>query len=185
MDDNDYRSLSAANYWANKAAIEKEDARLQHNRNRIESIADGQKIRQLVIENNELKAKIEDLKAANKTYEEYIISEREKNKDEENFYKNLLSKPMREIAEIDNNFKLAYEKQQELLATWMVTQRAYKEMAIDFGLKLGKTKQEITEALVDEKISKVLNDETEHGNNAEESVLMTLYVEKLKKKLLK
>lgn len=54
-------------------------------------------------------------------------------------YKNKLSKPFVEYAEKNNiDYKSAYEKQQEEIAEWMVSQKAFKELAIEFGLEKGQ-----------------------------------------------
>lgn len=58
-------------------------------------------------------------------------------------YKELLSKPMEEIARQNGAFKETYMKQQELLAQWMLSQRAFKEIAMQYGQKLGKTPEQV------------------------------------------
>lgn len=83
------------------------------------------------------------------------------------FLKNLLAKPMAEIASQNENFKETYRAQQELLATWMVSQRVYKELAIDFGIKLGLTKETVISESESIK-EKVLNNETSYHNNADD-----------------
>lgn len=85
--------------------------------------------------------------------------------EEENlFYKNLLTKPFKEIADIDNNFKETYYEQQTKLGEWMVSQRAFKELAIKLGLDAGMTKDDVMTAHSKNK-EKVINNQTEHGNN--------------------
>lgn len=86
------------------------------------------------------------------------------------YYKDLLSKPMHEIAVENEDFKKAYVLQQQLLADWMVSQRAFKELAIDFGLQIGKTKEEILEQGVANK-EKVINNETDHQNNIDSLII--------------
>lgn len=98
------------------------------------------------------------------------------------YYKDLLSKPMHEIANANENFKNTYEIQQDLLANWIVSQRAYKELAIDFGLQLNIKKEDIIETGMRNK-DKVLNNETEHGNNIDDDEFMSNYAEKLRAKL--
>ena len=110
------------------------------------------------------------------------LQTKENIEDENFFYKNLLSKPMHEIADADENFKNTYLVQQELLADWMVSQRAFKELAIDFGIKLGIKKEHILEAGYQNE-EKVLNNETEHGNNVSDGVFMNTYAERLKMKM--
>lgn len=98
------------------------------------------------------------------------------------YYKDLLSKPMHEIANNNENFKNTYAIQQELLADWMVSQRAFKELAIDFGIKVGMKREDIVERGMKNK-EKVLSNETEHGNNAEDNPFINSYTKKLKDKL--
>ena len=69
----------------------------------------------------------------------------------ENYYKDLLSKPMAEIAAQHGGFKAAYEKQQEMLASWIVSQRAFKEIAMKYGKMVGKTPEEVIEEVKDVK----------------------------------
>lgn len=64
-------------------------------------------------------------------------------KQEAIFYKNLLSKPMHEIAEKNSDFKATYELQQQLLTNWMTNQKAFKELAVEFGIQLGKSEEEV------------------------------------------
>lgn len=104
---------------------------------------------------------------------------------EAEFYKNLLSKPMVEIAQHNGNFKDTYHKQQELLASWMVSQKAFKEAAIKYGIEAGKTKEEIINDASTSGKEKVLNNETEYGNNASDSSIIEPYIEILKAKLKK
>ena len=87
---------------------------------------------------------------------------------ENEYFRNLLTKDMLEIANENGDFKETYHKQQELLGNWMVSQRAFKEIAIKFGLEMGKTKEEVVAEGNATKI-KVLDGETEHGNNFVES----------------
>jgi hypothetical protein len=84
------------------------------------------------------------------------------------FYKYFLAQPLHVIAAKNNDFKKTYEIQQELLATWMVSQRAFKELAIEFGLVAGKTREEIIDQGITAVKEKVLNNQTKHGNNGSE-----------------
>ena len=103
---------------------------------------------------------------------------------ETEYYKNLLSQPMYVIAANNNDFKKTYEIQQELLADWMVSQRAFKELAIGLGLSIGRTKEDvIAEGMANE--VQVLNNQTKHGNNAEDNTFINKYSERLKEKLKK
>lgn len=80
------------------------------------------------------------------------------------YYRALLSKPMLEIAKVNENFKETYFKQQEILAEWMVNQKAFKEIMLKIALENGKSEEEVMIEVENAKI-KVLNNETEFGNN--------------------
>lgn len=85
-----------------------------------------------------------------------------------NEYENLLSQPMHAIAEQNESFKETYEEQQTLLATWMVSQKAFKELAIQFGLEKGMEPQEVIEMGKDKEID-VLNDKHDPSHNTNTS----------------
>lgn len=113
---------------------------------------------------------------------ENLQQQLKKLKEENQYYRDLLTKPMLEIAGKNQAFKETYEKQQEFIADWMVSQKAFKELAIKYGIKDGKTKEEILdEGLKTER--NVLENTTEFDNNVGNSVLIGPYVEKLKEKL--
>ena len=99
---------------------------------------------------------------------------------------NLMKEENEEYLEAANNndFKKTYELQQELLADWMVSQRAFKELAIGLGLSIGRTKEDvIAEGMANE--VQVLNNQTKHGNNAEDNTFINKYSERLKEKMKK
>lgn len=101
---------------------------------------------------------------------------------EAEFYKKLLSKPMAEIAQYNGDFKAAYEAQREMMANWIVSQKAFKEAATDLGIQAGKTKEDVIE-LGKQAKEDVLNNTTKHGNNAEDLDFLNPYVEILKAKM--
>jgi hypothetical protein len=84
-------------------------------------------------------------------------------------YKELLSKPMEEIAAANGDFKATFEKQQEIIADWIVSQKAFRELAYEFGEKLGLSQDEVR-AQVKDKKKDVLNNTTKYGNNASSSI---------------
>lgn len=53
------------------------------------------------------------------------------------FFRDLLKKPMAEIANQNVQFKATYEQHMEVLADWMVSQKAFKELAIQLGEEKG------------------------------------------------
>ncbi|EGY66264.1 MULTISPECIES: hypothetical protein [Ralstonia] len=85
-----------------------------------------------------------------------------------NEYKALLSKPFAEIAAKDGRFKENYEKQQELLAAWIVSQRAFKEVAMKYGQAMGKSSEEVLSEFQAAKET-VLNDQSNFGNTVDET----------------
>jgi hypothetical protein len=79
-------------------------------------------------------------------------------------YRQLLSKPMEEIAAANGDFKATFEKQQEIIADWIVSQKAFRELAYEFGEKLGLSQEQVRE-MVPEKKKAVLNNATNYNNN--------------------
>jgi arginine deiminase len=98
----------------------------------------------------------------------------------------LLCKPMAEIAAVHQTFNQTYQKQQELIADWMVSQKAFKELAIEYGFQLGKTKDEVVKEGMDKK-EDVLNDKhnPDHNTNANQSTTIPPHKESLLKKIKK
>jgi hypothetical protein len=98
---------------------------------------------------------------------------------ENEYYRNLLSKPFAEIAHVNPDFKKQYEEQQLTIADWMVSQKAFKELAIQFGSQLGKSKDQVVKEGMDKEID-VLEDKhnPENRTNAGDSHI-TPYKEKL------
>jgi len=102
---------------------------------------------------------------------------------EVNNFKYLLCKPMAEIAEKNGNFKETYEKQMELMATWMVSQKAFKQLAIEFGAEKGLTTDEVIEMGKDKEIDVLESNNDEANNtNANNSSIIRPKIEQLKEK---
>ena len=109
-----------------------------------------------------------------------------KYKEEAEYYKKLLAKPMAEIAQANRSFKETYEKQMELLADWMVSQKAFKELAIQFGIEKGLTPNEVIQMGLNKKIDVLENrHDINHNTNVGDSVYIGPRVDKLKNKLKK
>ena len=109
-----------------------------------------------------------------------------KYKEEAEYYQKLLTKPMAEIAQANRSFKEAYEAQMDLLAEWMVSQKAFKELAIQFGIEKGLTSDEAIKMGLDKKIDVLENrHDVSHNTNVGDSVYIGPRVEKLKNKLKK
>ena len=109
-----------------------------------------------------------------------------KYKEEAEYYQKLLTKPMAEIAQANRSFKETYETQMELLADWMVSQKAFKELAIQFGIEKGLTANEVIEMGKNKKIDVLENrHDISHNTNVGDSVYIGPRVERLKNKLIK
>ena len=109
-----------------------------------------------------------------------------KYKEEAEYYQKLLAKPMAEIAQANRSFKETYEAQMELLADWMVSQKAFKELAIQFGIEKGLTPTEVMQMGLNKKIDVLENrHDINHNTNVGDSVYIGPRVDKLKNKLKK
>ena len=106
-----------------------------------------------------------------------------KYKEEAESYQKLLTKPMAEIAQANRSFKETYEAQMELLADWMVSQKAFKELAIQFGVEKGLTPDEIRDMGIKKKSDVLLNNNNpSHKTNSSDLTTMQEEVNKLKLK---
>ena len=104
-------------------------------------------------------------------------------KNEVEYYKKLLAKPMAEIAEENHDFKNAYETQMELLADWMVSQKAFKELAIQFGIEKGLTPTEVHQMGLNKKLDVLENkNDPSHKTNSSDLTTMQEEVDRLKLK---
>lgn len=86
-------------------------------------------------------------------------------------YEDLLSRPMKEIAQASGSFKKTYDMEQESMANWILSQRAFKETAMLVGIASGKSPEEIIQ-MAEEQKNTVLNNQSELGNNASTSPLL-------------
>ena len=106
-----------------------------------------------------------------------------KYKEEAEYYQKLLAKPMDEIAKANRSFKETYEAQMDLLAEWMVSQKAFKELAIQFGIEKGLTPDEIRDMGIKKKSDVLLNNNNpSHKTNSSDLTTMQEEVNKLKLK---
>lgn len=100
---------------------------------------------------------------------------------EVSFYRRLLSSPLHVIARKNEAFRKNYHDHQQLLASWMVSQKSFKELTIQFGAVLGKTHLEVIELGVSGKMSVRSNENApEHNTRADNSSIIKPYIEKLK-----
>lgn len=167
MSDDYDSNLANANFWAQKAVTANEDARLAHNKNRAESIHDGQTIRKLNAEVDSLRAQLADARGALKLYEDHIDSLNKNGFLTTAQVDELLSKPLNEIANGHAAFEANFRKNQLALAEWMVSQRAFKELAIENGLRLGISKETTLSLGLNETPVRVLSNETKHVSAAD------------------
>lgn len=112
-----------------------------------------------------------------------LQDEKKELEDEADQLRLLLRQPMQEIANKDRFFQATYEKQMEVMADWMVSQKAFKELAIQFGCKQGFTAEEIIQQGQKIKISVLENKhDPKHNTNAGDSTIIGPRIEKLKGK---
>ena len=106
-----------------------------------------------------------------------------KYKEEAEYYQKLLAKPMDEIAKANRSFKETYEAQMELLADWMVSQKAFKELAILFGIEKGLTPDESRDMVMKKRSDDLLNNNNpSHKTNSSDLTTMQEEVNRLKLK---
>ncbi|WP_374510447.1 hypothetical protein [Niveibacterium sp.] len=100
-----------------------------------------------------------------------LEAEKKKLQEENAMYRELLSRPMREIAEISGEFRKTYIEQQQMIAEWILAQRAYKETATAIGIEIGKSAEEIKN-LAARNANAILENKSMHGNNAADTPLL-------------
>lgn len=106
-------------------------------------------------------------------------------RDELDEYKLLLCKPMSEIAARHGKFNETYEQQMELIATWIVSQKAFKELAIQFGIEKGLSAKEVIDLAAQKKLD-VLDSKNEPSHNtniAGSKIITPERAEKIKAKM--
>ena len=88
-------------------------------------------------------------------------------------FKKLLAQPMREIAKQNDDFKKTYKNEMEFLADWMVSQKAFKELAIQYGNKFGIQPEEVIAQgkSLKQHVLKGENNPS-HNTNADEFILL-------------
>ena len=96
-------------------------------------------------------------------------------------YEQLLCKPMLEIAHQNGDFKQTYEKQMEIMADWMVSQKAFKELAIEFGFDDGLQPEEVIQMGKEKKIDVINNNnDPSHKTNSNNIKGIEHYIDSLK-----
>ncbi len=127
-------------------------------RNKVNNLNDKLTVANDTIETLQAEKEMEEDVSLNIAHHNRIL------KQEVEYYKQLLSQPMQVIAEHNGDFKKTYEEQQTLLADWMVSQKAFKELAVQFGAEKGYTTEQVIEMGLDKKID-VLEDKNDPSHN--------------------
>ncbi len=108
--------------------------------------------------NSALQEEADDLMSINNRLRQQVAS-----------YEKLLTQPLNVIAQHNTTFSQNYREEKELLANWMVSQKAMRELAIQAGLALGLTKEDVSQLGLVSKINVLLNkNDPSIGNNATE-----------------
>ena len=155
------RNFSSRGFWINQTIVEGQRADRQAN------------LANHFLNNNlQLIQEIKNLQERNQILE-----------NDNEYYSRLLAKPMAEIAAENHQFKETYEQQMELLAGWMVSQKAFKELAIQFGIEKGLTPDEIHKMGLDKELDVLENkNDPLHKTNSNTIKGIDNYVENLKNK---
>jgi hypothetical protein len=103
-----------------------------------------------------------------------LEAEAQKLKDENKMYRELLSRPMREIAEVSGDFRKTYFAQQQNIAEWIMSQRAYRETAVQLGIALDMTPEQVQKVAAPN-YTAVLENRTQHGHDAKDTPLLAEY----------
>ncbi len=78
------------------------------------------------------------------------------------------------------------KEQQEILAGWMLSQKAFKELAIQFGGQIGVETEEVYEMGLDKEIDVLESKhDPKHNTNSDNSTIISAHAEKLKEKFHK
>jgi chromosome segregation ATPase len=160
-----------------------ENDRLNEKNKRLEDEKNKSKKQNQALQNesDDLEHEVDILQAQNRALYNKAVELQEEVDD----YKRLLCKPMAEIADKNANFKDTYEKQMQLMAEWMVSQKAFKELAIQFGVEKGLSPDEVIEQGTEKRLDVLenKNDESHNTNIQGSSVVTPERAEKMKEKI--
>lgn len=70
-------------------------------------------------------------------------------REELNWYKRLLTRPMAEIANANGPFRDTYNQKQLLHCQWILSQQSFKDLAFRFADQLGLTDKDVAKALAE------------------------------------
>ena len=123
----------------------------------------------------ELRAKKSQYTASDLSYQNSLLEAEKKKLQEENkMFRELLSRPMREIAEVSGEFRKTYFEQQKILADWILGQQAYREAAKILATETGMSKEDFSK-IYNSSVNAVLTNQTQHDNNATEYPVLAEY----------
>lgn len=161
MSDDYFNINNVNNYWAQQANARADMARSSEidAKKNLEAQKFNNKSNIDLIIHLRNSAKSENDKA------QQLVQNNVKLESEKQFFENLLSLPMKEIAEKNEKFKETYEAQQLILSKWILSQKAYAETALQIGVEAGKSTDEVKE-IYTQNITSVLVNATKYGNNA-------------------
>lgn len=177
MSNNYFGPQNVNNYWAEEASLRAE--RAQEQAKRYQEDLSNQ--RDSNVSNIDLIFQLRNKVGHQAESAKNLQENNARLQSEKQFFEHLLSLPMKEIAEKNENFKATYEAQQLVLAKWILSQKAYQETAVQMGINAGKTTQEIEDMYKNNVVS-VLANTTKHGNNAIVSPVLKENITKLIKK---
>lgn len=103
-----------------------------------------------------------------------LEAELRESKKEVQVHRELLSRPMKEIADVSGDFKKTYEIQQQMLAEWIMGQKAYRETAMQLGIALEMTPEQVQKVAAPN-YTAVIENRTTHGNDATTSPTLSTY----------
>ena len=121
---------------------------------------------------NELQNNYNSIQAKNNSLNGQINQQDEKIKKLEQqveYYRQLLCKPLGVIAENNDNFKKSYDEQMQTMADWMISQKAFKELAIEFGFEKGLKLDDVVQMGKDKKKDVISSkNDPSHKTNSDE-----------------
>ena len=145
--------------------LEKQQHEDERNKHYFDTLEKNTQIENMQAEINRLKL---DSRPSGKPPEVVDLEEDVRKLEQERIqYEHLLSLPMREIAKKNYKFKETYFKQQQILTDFIVSQKAYKEIAMRYGSQMNKTPEEV-EQDARQAHEDIQHDKSQFGNNLNE-----------------
>jgi predicted nuclease with TOPRIM domain len=96
--------------------------------------------------------------------------------DKVNGYRQLMCESLRTIAEKNPDFKKTFDAQMVVLGDWIISQKSYKELAIQLGERLNIDSNTIIELGTNGKLEVLKNSHnSKHGTNASDSEVASRY----------